>query len=101
MQTACPACGKLNDLPSAPLCGRCGCDLSPLALILTGAAWHLQAAVCHLRAQDWKAALAHAERSWSLRHSPPAARAACLAAMALGLGNDLLRWRRRASASRF
>jgi hypothetical protein len=99
METACPACGKTNDLGTTAVCARCSCDLSALARILTGAIWHLKAAARELRSGDWEEALKQAERSWTLRHSPPAARAACLAATALGRRQDALCWRRRAGAA--
>jgi hypothetical protein len=94
MEISCPACGKTSDLHATSSCSRCGCDLGPLALIIVGAAWHLQMAAAELRAGDWEAALEHAQRSWSLHHSPRAARLACLAAVALGETRDALSWLR-------
>jgi hypothetical protein len=96
MEVACPACGKTNDLSTAVPCSRCGCDLGPLARIVSGAIWHLIAATRQLRERNWEAAFEHAEKSWSLRHSPRAARLACLAALGLGRSTDTLRWMRRA-----
>jgi hypothetical protein len=95
MEISCPACAKTSELRDTTSCPRCGCDLGPLARILAGAAWHLQAAAGQMRARDWGAALEHAQQSWSLCHSRPAARAACLAAAALGETRDALTWRRR------
>ena len=46
-------------------------------------------------ARDWEAALEHAQQSWSLYRSRRAARAACLAAAALGETREALSWRRR------
>ena len=92
MEISCPACGKASDLSATTSCSRCGCDLGPLARIIAGAVWHLQAAAGELRAGDWAAALEHAQRSWSLLHSPRAA----LAAAALGETRAALSWRRRA-----
>ena len=99
MEISCPACGKTNDLLATTSCSRCGCDLGPLARIVAGALWHLQAATGELRAGDWDAAFEHAQRSWSLRHSPRAARLAWLAAMTLGETRDALSWHRRAQGS--
>ena len=96
MEITCPACGKANNLRTEAACPRCGCDLAVLARIITGATWHLQAAARELRGGAWDAALEHAEKSWSLYHSPRAARVACLAALASGASRDALRWRRRA-----
>ena len=96
MEISCPACGKTSDLSATTSCPRCGCDLGPLARIIAGAVWHLQAAAGGLRAGNWAAALEHAQRSWSLLHSPRAARLAFLAAAALGETRDALCWRRRA-----
>ena len=98
MEIACPACGKANDLRTAAVCARCACDLSALARIIEGAVWHLKASARALRTGDWDAALIHAGKSWTLRHSPRSAQAACLAATALGNAKDALRWRRRASS---
>jgi hypothetical protein len=97
MEFACPACGKTNDLRTAAACSRCACDLTALAAIIGGAIWHLKAAAREIRAKEWRAALAHAERSWALRHSPRAAQLACLASLALREGGEALRWRGRAS----
>ena len=99
MEISCPACGKASDLRQAAACPRCGCDLAPLARVITGAVWHLQAAAGELRAREWAAALKHAERSWSLRHSPRAARLAWLAALALGETQTALHWRQRSEAA--
>ena len=98
MEISCPACGKTSDLGATTSCSRCGCDLGPLARILAGALWHLQAAAEELRAGDWEAALEHSQQSWSLRHSHRAARLACLAAVALGETRDALFWHRRGEA---
>jgi len=98
MEIACPACGKINDLRTAAACPRCACDLTVLATIISCAVWHLKAAARELRAGKWRTALAHARRSWELRHSPRAAQLACLAAAALHEGSEALRWRRRAAA---
>jgi transcription initiation factor TFIIIB Brf1 subunit/transcription initiation factor TFIIB len=95
MEISCPACAKTSDLRAATVCPRCGCDLGPLALILAGAAWHLRAAAGQMRARDWRAALEHAQQSWSLCRSRHAARAACLAAAALGETRAALTWRLR------
>jgi len=95
MEITCPACGKTSDLRAATACSRCGCDLGPLARIVAGAGWHLQAAAGELRAEDWAAALKHARQSWFLRHSARAARVACLAAAVLGDTRAALSWRRR------
>ena len=97
MEFACPACGKSNDLRTAAACSRCGCDLTALAAIISGANWHLKAAAQEFRAKEWQTALAHAERSWALRRSPRAAQLACLAALTLREGGEALRWRRRAA----
>lgn len=96
MEGPCPACGKTNDLSAPGACLRCGCDLGPLARILTGATWHLKAAAQELRAGNWEMAFKQADRSWSLHHSTRAARLAGLATMALGRSTDALHWMRRA-----
>jgi hypothetical protein len=95
MELACPACGKTNDLRSSAACSRCACDLTTLGTIIGGAIWHLKAAAGELRMKEWESALAHAERSWSLRHSLRAAQIAGLAAIALGQVEEVLRWQRR------
>ena len=95
MEVVCPACGKTNDLSAPGACSRCGCDLSSLARIATGAVWHLKAAARQLRSGNWEEAFEHAEQSWCLRHSPRAARLASLAMMALGRSRDALHWMRR------
>jgi hypothetical protein len=95
MEISCPACGKTSDLLATTSCSRCGCDLGPLARIIAGALWHLQAAAGELRAGDWEAAFEHAQRSWSLHRSQRAARLACLAAVALGETREALSWRLR------
>jgi hypothetical protein len=99
VEIACPACGKTNDLNRAPACARCGCELGHLAQTLAGAASHLSAATRALRAQEWLEVRRHAQRSWSLRHTPQAAQLAALAAVATGEAQDFLRWRERASVS--
>jgi hypothetical protein len=93
------ACGKTNDLETTPACARCGCNLAALGRILMGAGWHLQAAGHALRTGDWETALAEAERSWDLRHSAAATRAACVAAIALGDSDEVAEWRLRTVAS--
>ncbi len=99
MQLACPACGKRNDLETGGTqCPRCGSDLADLARISIAAGWHLAIAARCLRHQDSTAALAHAEQSWSLRHSAFSARLAFLAAAALGDAERALLWRHRANA---
>ena len=95
MEIPCPACGKANDIRTVEACSRCACDLGSLARIVFGAIWHLKAAACAARAREWEAALVHAEKSWSLRHSVRAARAAYLAATALRENRQALRWRLR------
>jgi hypothetical protein len=95
MEIRCPACAKGSDLRAATTCPRCGCDLGPLARIIAGAIWHLQASAAELRARNWQAALERAEQSWSLCHSPSAARLAFLAAAALGETRAAVAWRRR------
>lgn len=99
MEVACPACGKTNDLRTAAACSRCACDLTALAAIIGGAVWHLKAAAREFRGKEWRTALAHAERSWALCHSPRSAQLACLAALALREGGEALRWRRRAATA--
>lgn len=98
MEISCPACGKTSDLRATTSCSRCGCDLAPLARIIAGALWHLQAAAGELRAGDWEAAFEHAQQSWSLHNSQRAARLAFLAAVALGETRDALSWRQRGEA---
>ncbi len=95
MEITCPACGKSSDVRATTACPRCGCDLGPLARIIAGAIRQLQAAAAELRARNWEAALDRAQQSWSLCHSPHAARLACLAAAALGEKRAALAWRRR------
>jgi hypothetical protein len=99
MEISCPACAKTSELSAAAACPRCGCDLGPLARIIAGAVWHLQAAAGDLRARNWEAALEHAQQSWSLCHSQGAARVAFLAAAALGETRDALSWLRRGQRS--
>ncbi|PYJ07631.1 MAG: hypothetical protein DME25_03430 [Verrucomicrobia bacterium] len=93
MAIPCPACGKPNELDGGHDCARCGCDLSMLRAIVASAVAHLGRAKEQLRQRDWSAALAHAERSWELLHTPHSARVACLAAAAMGDPAGLARWR--------
>lgn len=94
MELTCPACRKLNTLAAdSRECGRCGCDLDQLAHIATAARRYRQEAMQCLRAGDWPAALAQAERSWELRHTREAAQVACLAAAASRQGSALKQWR--------
>jgi hypothetical protein len=95
MEITCPACGKSSDVRATTTCPRCGCDLGPLARIIAGAIRQLQAAAAELRARNWEAALERAQQSWSLCHSPHAARVAYLSAAALGETRAALTWRRR------
>ena len=99
MDIICPACGKANAPATNLACARCGCELATLEKILRGAGWHLRAAAQALRGQDWAGALKHAQRSWSLRHSIPAAELAGLAAAALGDAEEVLQWQRRTTAT--
>ena len=94
MPITCPACAKKNEVTDT--CARCGCDLSALRAILTAATSHLSLAKQRLQEGDGAAALAHAERSWTLVHSPPSARVACLAAVLLGHTQSLTTWSCRA-----
>jgi hypothetical protein len=55
-----------------------------LQFLLRCAARRLSAAAKKIQERDWPAALAEAEQSWHLRHSPDAARLAFMAAVALG-----------------
>jgi hypothetical protein len=96
MTLRCPACNKTNDVAAETACPRCGCDLSMLSSILWSTVQHLKAASAQFRARDWEAALWHAERSWSLRHTPAAAQLACLAAAALGDSVRVGQWLRHA-----
>ncbi len=95
MTINCPACGKPNEVVAASACSRCGCDLSVLRQILAAALADLNQAKQRLREADWFAALAHAEQSWKMVHTPQSARLACLAAAAIGDGERLARWRPR------
>ena len=92
----CPACQKPNEPGAASTCPRCGCDLSMLCQILAAAWAHLSHAKENLHEADWSAALAHAEQSWKLLHTPQSARVACLATAAMGDVENLARWRPRA-----
>ena len=98
MEIVCPACRKSNRPPDDGLeaaCTRCGCDLGSLVAIARAAGTQLQDAGDALRAGHAGVALAHADRSWRLRHSRHAAAAAALAAAAYGDPIALDRWRRR------
>jgi hypothetical protein len=96
MPLTCPACGKSHQTAAA--CPRCGCDLSRLHAIVAAAAARLRAAVTAIADRDWPSALASAEQSWRLCHSPEAARLAFLAAGAQGDTGRALAWRDRALA---
>jgi len=95
VQIACPACGKNNDLASASVCSRCGCDLECLAETIAAAAAHLRVAIGALHRGEWTEARRQAEKSWSLRHNSRSARLAALAALRLGHPAEFLRWRDR------
>lgn len=99
MTITCPACRKSNDLaPSAgpSPCARCGTDLAMLGEIVADADRHLAVAAAALRRKQWQRAQRHAERSWKLRHQPPSARLAFLAAAALGQTTRAAYWHPRA-----
>ncbi len=92
MTLRCPACGKINELAGTLACQRCSCDLTTLTSILRSAQEHLTSAGAQFRSQQWEAALWHASESWNLRHTPVAARLACLAAAALGDSGQVWQW---------
>jgi hypothetical protein len=94
MSATCPACNKSDQ--TAPTCSRCGCDLSALHAVLEAATAYLADARAAIEDCDWQHALASAERAWQLRHAPPAARLAFLAAAALGQTPRALHWHRLA-----
>jgi hypothetical protein len=101
MRLTCPACRKPNEIAglTEATCSRCGCDLACLCAVQLAAARSQLAAASALRLRDWPAALEQAERSWSFRNTPDAARLAALACVALGQVEALLTWRRRASVA--
>ena len=94
MELTCPACRKLNTLAAdSRECGRCGCDLEPLAHIAAAARHYREKATQCLRIRDWSDALALAARSWELHHTREAAQIACLAAVASRQGEAFRLWR--------
>ena len=95
MLLECPACRKWNEPGAGAACQRCGCDLGWLQAVRRGAARHLDIAAVRARSADWSAALLHAERSWSLRHSPEAARIAFVVSAILRDGHGAALWHPR------
>ena len=97
MRLACPACSKQHpsSIAAAPMCDRCGCDLSELRGVLNAATALLGQARAALRRGDWEDALTYASRSWTLENDPRSVSVACLAAAALGEAATLERWRGR------
>lgn len=97
MEITCPACRKVNAVfgSVATSCARCGCELGSLAALARAAGSHLRLAAASLRAGQADAALDHAVRSWTLRHSPFAAALAALAAASSGDLRELRHWRAR------
>jgi len=93
MAIVCPACNKANQ--TEDVCQRCACELLRLHEIVAAAGSRLSMAAAALTARDWSAALAHAERSWSLCRSRESARTAFLAAAAAGDTARALCWRER------
>jgi len=92
----CPACRKPNPLDSSAPCVRCEADLNPVRHVMLAAIRERDLGHAALQHQEWRAAHAHASRSWALRHSTAAARLAFCAAMAdPGLG-DPATWLARA-----
>lgn len=96
MSLTCPACNKAAQAEAA--CVRCGCDLSRLRAVLVAAASRLDAARVSLAARDWPGALADAQRSWRLHHTPEAARVAFCAAAAAGDTARAIAWHERAGS---
>lgn len=93
MRIPCPACNKESE--NETTCRRCGAELAALYAIkenafhhiFTGRQWFLQD-----RADK---ALAFAQTSWALRHSPGAARLAFLACLLLKRFDEATLWYRR------
>jgi hypothetical protein len=94
MNITCPACGKKNE--DARECLRCGCELYILEMITRAAAREFFMGRENFLADDMRAAMHHAGKSWYLKKNPEAARLAFLSALA---ANDLVqvdRWYVRA-----
>ena len=83
MTITCPACGKINGIEDM-ICSRCACGLEKLARITRLAVRCHDGAAARLRAADGPGAMAQAQKSWDLRHSPESARLAFLAALLNG-----------------
>ncbi len=75
MEITCPSCNKVNE--TSP-CQRCGGELGPLFAIREAADAHLKLAGEFLREGSIGNAYHHAAHSWSLHHSPDAAKIAFL-----------------------
>jgi hypothetical protein len=92
MEINCPSCNKANQ---SSLCQRCGGDLEPLFAIRGAAKSYLALAAEALKEGKGGGALAYAEQSWSLYHSPEAAQLAFLSCVQ---GQDAAagEWLRRA-----
>ena len=97
MVVTCPACNKGDQ--TAPVCARCGCDLSALRAVLGAAGLSLAEARAAFERCDWEAALRAAERAWHLRHTPEAARLAFLAATALAQTPRAVHWHHLATTT--
>ncbi len=94
----CPVCKKTDPYrEAAPICPRCGCDLSKAAAAHGAACQHAIVAAASLRAGDSAECLEHAAYAWSLAHLPAIPPMACLAALHCRDLTDLALWRSRLS----
>ena len=90
MSLTCPACNK--PAQTGDTCQRCGCELAQLHRVHRAAQDCLQVAVELLQQQDWAGALTQTEHSWTLHHSPAAARCAFVLCAILGDTATALQW---------
>ncbi len=91
----CPACGKTGLAEDSAACPRCSCELGELAKVSGAAREEFQKSLRLLRQGSLGESLAHAEVSWTLRHSREAAQAGFVAAIALGGSSSWRLWERR------
>ncbi len=94
MTIVCPACKKENT--GDMVCSRCGCDITPLAEIISAAENVLNHGIAALKRKEGKTALACAKRSWALKNSIQAAQLGFFASLMINDSVERTRvWHRR------
>ena len=91
----CPYCRKSTDATESPRCRHCGCEVEILGRVLYSARDSVMLSLEALRERRDREAHDFAHEAWGLKHSPEAAAAGLLAAVALGEPVEIARWIRR------